>query len=196
MTTRTCTVAPCGNAVQARGLCNTHYSRWRLHGTTDAPPPRPTRPPWLRVMDKTAPGENGCIEYQGRRHHFGHGVLGIGSRTDGTRQDTTAHRVIWTHHHGAIPEDLIVRHKCDNPPCVNIDHLELGTRADNTADREKRGRSARGNRYPQAKLTPEKVREIRRRRTEGEQTKALAADYGVSDSTIRGVIHGLYWSWV
>jgi hypothetical protein len=55
-----------------------------------------------------------------------------------------AHRVALLLAHGEIPLGLFVCHKCDNPPCVNVHHLFLGTAADNIADRDTKGRTARG----------------------------------------------------
>lgn len=50
-------------------------------------------------------------------------------------------RYWYEQHFGSIPEGLVVRHKCDNPLCLNIDHLELGTVEDNVQDRNIRGRT-------------------------------------------------------
>jgi hypothetical protein len=51
-----------------------------------------------------------------------------------------AHRYVWIMMRGPIPPGLVVRHKCDNPPCINIDHLELGTVKQNAQDMMERGR--------------------------------------------------------
>lgn len=54
-----------------------------------------------------------------------------------------AHRLAWTIKFGKIPDGLHVLHKCDNPPCINTDHLFLGSNADNILDKVSKGRQAR-----------------------------------------------------
>lgn len=87
---------------------------------------------WAKV-DKSA-GPDGCWPWTGGRLPFGYGIFQMGT---GPKK---AHRVSWAMAHGSVPEDLLVLHRCDNPPCVNPDHLFLGTHADNASDKMKKGR--------------------------------------------------------
>lgn len=54
-----------------------------------------------------------------------------------------AHRAAWECHNGPIPNGLCICHKCDNPPCINIEHLFIGAQKDNMADCSIKGRTAR-----------------------------------------------------
>jgi len=76
---------------------------------------------------------------------------GYGQKWDNGK-DHRAHRLAWEKEYGKIPEGKLVRHKCDNRSCVNVDHLELGNHLDNTRDMIERGRMACGERLPQSKL--------------------------------------------
>lgn len=98
-----------------------------------------------------------------------------------------AHRVSFQLCVGAIPDGLIVRHKCDNPLCVNPSHLETGTHKDNVADRYKRGRAfhRKGQEHGNAKLTEDDVRSIRVRLANGESQRSVAASYGISQFGVR-----------
>lgn len=92
----------------------------------------------------------------------GYGMLRVGSE----RTKVRAHRWAYCLHKGCTLESiegLSVRHTCDNPPCVNPEHLELGTHADNMRDKKERGRAPalRGETNASSKLTAEQVREIR-----------------------------------
>lgn len=102
-------------------------------------------------------------------------------------------RVVYEAVYGPIPAGQVVRHSCDNPGCINIDHLLLGTQQDNVDDRETRGRGAKGEKHGRAKLTVENVREIRA----STATRAeLAAKFGVSRSAIQMVQNRKNWQHV
>ncbi len=105
------------------------------------------------------------------------------------------HRASYSVNVGPIPPGLQVLHKCDVPACVRPDHLFVGTHQENMADRNRKGRQARGLRMgchtmperrplgedsARARLTWEQVQEIRRRRAAGEGVRALAREYGVN----------------
>lgn len=81
-----------------------------------------------------------CYVWTGTKNPKGYGVLGVGSRTDGTRRVVLAHRLAWELVKGPIQPGLDALHSCDNPPCVRFSHLFLGTQADNMADMANKGR--------------------------------------------------------
>ena len=102
--------------------------------------------PYDRVMARVAAAENNCIVFKGNCDRKGYGRLTVGSVTNGTKRTVSTHRVVWAEANGPIPEGLLVRHSCDNPPCVNIEHLLIGTWADNVADMVERGRHGESKR--------------------------------------------------
>ena len=110
-----------------------------------------------------------------------------------------AHRMAWEEAHGPIPEGMQVLHKCDNKPCVNVDHLFLGTHDDNMKDKVAKGRQAqgentspylrpetvrKGSAHHKALLTEEDVLNIR---ATDARLVDLAGAYGVSISTISNI---------
>lgn len=92
--------------------------------------------------------DSGCWEWQGARKQ---GVRPYGFFSINGRQ-FTAHRVCWNLYRGAIPAGLHVCHHCDNPPCVNPEHLFLGTAKDNAQDKVKKGRH-----HKTLKLNPQEM---------------------------------------
>ena len=145
-----------------------------------------------RILKKTTKLPTGCWEWQGLRFSEGYGRTKLlGSK------ETLTHRISWLLHGNEIPSGLCVLHRCDNPPCLNPEHLFLGTRGDNNRDREAKGRGGqpRGSANGQSKLNAAMVREIRQRSDE-EGGRSLAQEYGVSPTSIRNILDGVTWSWV
>jgi hypothetical protein len=113
-----------------------------------------------------------------------------------------AHRFSWEITYGPIPDGLKVLHKCDNPPCVNPNHLFLGTNKDNTWDSIKKGRFCIdpnrfdhpcGEDHPLSVLTNEKVLEIRFLHKNGRSKYSLAKQFNVVQDTITKVVNGITW---
>lgn len=86
-------------------------------------------------------------------------------------------------------------HRCDTPRCLNVDHLFVGTQADNVADKMAKGRhrSLPGERHPMAKLSAAQVSDIRRSFAEGAQKRHLAAEFGVTRQCIHLIVTGRSW---
>lgn len=102
-----------------------------------------------------------------------------------------AHRLAWSLVHGDIPPGAVVCHKCDNPPCVNVEHLFVGSIADNVQDRTLKGRSASQEQHGSAKLSLACVAFIRG--CYGFSGKELARMFGVSDMAIYRVLNNKTW---
>lgn len=86
---------------------------------------------WSLVLKKSS---QECWEWQGTKTSYGYGDM---KSYPGERK---THRISWTIHNGQIPKGMIIRHSCDNPPCVNPAHLLIGTHANNVADKMARKR--------------------------------------------------------
>lgn len=87
-----------------------------------------------RFFSQIAPAHGGCYEWCGGKHRDGYGIFGVGERRFLT------HRIAWAIANGDIPAGMLVLHRCDNPPCINPEHLFLGTDADNARDKMLKGR--------------------------------------------------------
>lgn len=112
-----CSVDGCERVSRARGWCDMHWQRWRKRGTTDLPARRPYY----------LPGENGCWIWQRELDTKGYGMY----RLRGGKRVKRAHRWVYEQYRGPIPAGLELDHLCRVPACVNPDHLEPVTHAEN-----------------------------------------------------------------
>lgn len=101
-----------------------------------------------------------------------------------------AHRVAWERENGPVPEGMCVLHHCDNRACVNVEHLFLGTKQDNTQDMLQKDRWS----PPMRKLKACEVEEIRRLRGLGVKVKLLAQMFRVCTSNIYQITTGRRWA--
>ncbi len=137
-----------------------------------------------------------CWEWQGSKNPDGYGHFRI---PQFGRAHYGAHRVAYMLYNGEFPDEgLVVRHKCDNPGCVNPLHLEKGTVSDNMNDAVERGRiqprDRRGEKNGAAKLTEADVSIIRLRIAAGEKNTHIARDFGVSHDMISRIRLGKSWA--
>ncbi len=139
---------------------------------------------WSKV-EKT----EGCWNWSGNKDRKGYGLTRIFGKCRG------AHRVaIMLDTKMQLPADLVVMHRCDNPSCVRLDHLELGTSAENTADKVRKGRQAMGEAtISVSKLTHCDVDLIRK---SSASAPKLARHLNVSEQTVRNVRNNTTWKHV
>lgn len=160
---------------------------------------------WFSV-DKRGPGE--CWPWKGGQDKKGYGIFYFQGK------NRRAQRVAFLLQHGRDPYPLDVLHECDNPPCCNGAHLFDGTTQENTADRDQKGRTARGDRSgarthperwwqkgelhrrPGAVLTAEQVKEIRELAGYGAYREDIAARYGISIPNVTMILNGTTWAYL
>lgn len=104
-----------------------------------------------------------------------------------------AHRVSWQLENGPVPVGLFVLHKCNNPNCVNPDHLEVGTQKRNMEYKNECGRQVRGEKHHNAVLRDEDVVEIKKFLAAGWQQKVMAIAFEVHVMTINNIKSGKIW---
>lgn len=187
--TRRCCVEGCERPRKYRLHCSPHYCK--LYKAGKSPGYRTFAE---RLWPMTQVTAAGCWEYTGTRDREGYGRFYVRGPHLNRQKGRRAHRVAWEITNGPIPHGLIVRHRCDNPPCCNPDHLELGTQADNMRDRSERGNAPQGEGHPQAKLSARDVRQIREAVAAGARRQAMADSYGVSYDTISRIVTGKNWA--
>lgn len=105
-----------------------------------------------------------------------------------------AHRFSYILHKGKAPSELLICHKCDNPSCVNPDHLFLGSYAENMADKASKGRSFFKGAYLNSKLTVDQIREIRASYAPRKITQMmLAKRFGITRENVHYILKGKSW---
>ena len=135
---------------------------------------------------------DGCWIWTGSTSDYGHGEVRIDKKL------VRAHRVVWEWLIGPIPDGMCVLHSCDNPPCVNPDHLFVGTKKDNTQDMMQKGRNRyaphRGEAHGNAVLMQSQVDEIRGLYATGRYTQVqIAAMYGTTQSHVSQITRRAQW---
>lgn len=131
--------------------------------------------------------ESGCWIWLHQTNQAGYGVLSYRDRI------VRAHRLCWEQFQGPISDGAHVLHKCDTRPCINPDHLFLGSNDDNVRDMISKKRNRFGETHPARKLTADDVKQIR---ASTERNMHLANRFGVSRQRISDIRHGRGWEHV
>lgn len=203
-----CSASNCVKESIARGLCSKHWQRWRRHGDPETvlpPSAGPQDPPAVRFWAKVDKTDlDGCWTWTAARDRDGYGHFKVDGRM------WRAPRWIFNQTNSTpLADDEMVRHACDNPPCVRPDHLVRGDVLANMADQVARDRNAKGDRHgartkPErvrrgvnnaaARLTDDQVIEIRQRYADGDTQVALATAYAVSQPLISQIVRRKVWT--
>lgn len=112
-----------------------------------------------KLIENTVPSVNPppyelhsvCLEWTGGKAGPGYGYIHIGNGIQ-----RYVHRISYQLAYGDIPDGLVIRHKCDNPLCVNPEHLETGTHKENMRDSVERGGMLRRREATEARRKEEK----------------------------------------
>ncbi len=155
------------------------------------------------ILERSTPEPNtGCWLWAGAVSHNGYGVAWAAGKK------VRANRFAWMVAHGPIAETLVICHRCDQPSCVNPDHLFIGSQGDNVEDMCRKGRSARGDKHgsithpealrraedhPGSKLTWSDVAAIREARRFGQSIREVGRMFGISYSQVSAIATGKCW---
>jgi hypothetical protein len=144
-----------------------------------------------------------CWIWQGAKWKNGYGVIHVlgTSKADGSSKNEGAHRYAYKLRYGSIPRGKRVLHKCDQPDCVNWDHLFAGTQKDNLQDASRKGRMTGhpglsrnvGKTNAQAKIGPDEVAKIRELCARGVRQGAVAKQFGISRAQVNRIHRGKRW---
>jgi hypothetical protein len=142
-----------------------------------------------RFLAKCGPAdEHGCIPWIGHKLPTGYGMLRSKRGDSWTKE--YAHRIAWSLKNGEVPSGKCVLHRCDNPSCVNVEHLFLGTQADNMRNKASKGRHhmrTGGLVNGLNAIDDERIRDLDRM----DITRDGIADWlGISQATVSHVLSG------
>jgi len=113
-----------------------------------------TRTP-QELFSRCTVNEKGCWVWQGNKKPSGYGYINHNGKKEHT------HRLMWELNNYMVPKGMSVCHVCDNPSCINPNHLFLGTAQDNATDKVNKDRQLKHETHPAAKLTKKQVNRIK-----------------------------------
>lgn len=188
---RVCSFPGCDRKHRRNGYCDSHDAQSKRQGELSAL--RPVARSWQDYVDRfwsQVEKTDECWTWTGYTNEAGYGRLG----RFGEIGLILSNRLAWWIQTGQEPpDDKMVCHSCDNPPCVRPDHLWLGDANANIQDMVEKGRSCKGEKHFKAKLTDNDVIDIRSLRSFGASISDLAEAYLVAGRTIDAVVRRYTW---
>lgn len=145
-----------------------------------------------RFISKVDKSDDGCWYWRAYKNRGGYGVMRYGYKL-GNKQATHVSIELFRPYDERPSIKHIVMHSCDNPPCVNPDHLKWGTDADNHRDKVAKGRQVKGSSHPFAKLTDEDVYNIRSLHSSGITQRKISSIFNISNQQISRIVNGKRW---
>lgn len=143
------------------------------------------------LLIHTKRNANNCLEWQGSKNIQNYPKIWLNSKY------VSVHRIVAQLTISNIDNKPCVMHICDNPICINPDHLMWGTWAENNKDRHEKGRSVmpnnKGSKHGMAKINEETAQEIRSFDTSKYTQKQIASKYGISPSLVSAIRRGIRW---
>lgn len=183
-----CSIEGCSNQFLAKGYCSIHYQRYKRHND-----PLKTNKCCKYDDIQTAFESNvikksnkECCEWIGTKNIAGYGILSY-------KKHYYAHRYSYEKKHGIINEGMFVCHKCDNPSCVNPDHLFIGTPKDNSQDMANKGRSSKGEKNGTATMSNNTVIKIKELINLGMKNKEISLKLNVRADRVSSIRHSVSW---
>jgi hypothetical protein len=187
-----CIVKECSSPVEALGMCHRHLMRTKRYGS-----PALTgnhsgifwgKSAIRRFNLQIKKAKSGCWIWKGGHDCDGYPVL---QATVYGQTHHRAHRFIWAWtHKRRIPKGRVVMHLCNNPTCVNPEHLKLGTPEENTKYMIRSGRAPRGEKSGLNKVTNDQVRAIRK---DQRHPDVIATEYGICGNSVRNIQQRRTW---
>ena len=178
-----CIVAGCERVSSGDTYCRGHLRKFKLYGNAEVSRRIDPNNPisfWARVT--LTADDSRCWVWRGAKDNRGYGRINV-------RGTLLAHRYAWLLVKGRTADGLLL-HSCDNPSCVNPNHLREGTMQDNVDDAYSRNRMPVGERHYRALCTDEQVREIRRRFHDKEPNKRIATSLNLPYAVVAHITSG------
>ena len=136
-----------------------------------------------------------CMEWKTATDKDGYGVFGVCNGD--LKKQFRAHRFVWECYNGPILKQkppLLVLHKCDNPPCVNPNHLWLGINNDNVTDMMNKNRQRKGSDVATSVLSEDEVLEIKEMLNNGISYNTISNMFLIGKTTVSNIRKGVIWS--